>query len=62
MPAGRRAADTRLTIRPARVTLTVVNGTPDHVLRHRSAWDLWAADYAAAGQRNWSAAEASWGI
>jgi SAM-dependent methyltransferase len=38
-----------------------VTGTPDHVLRNRSAWDQWAADYAGAGLRNW-AAEASWGI
>jgi SAM-dependent methyltransferase len=38
-----------------------VTGTPDHVLRNRSEWDQWAADYAGAGLRNW-AAEASWGI
>ncbi|MGO8960010.1 MAG: class I SAM-dependent methyltransferase [Streptosporangiaceae bacterium] len=34
----------------------------DHVLRNRSAWDRWAAGYAAPGLRNWSAAEPSWGI
>ena len=39
-----------------------MNPTPDHVLRNRTAWDQWAADYAAAGLRNWSAAEPSWGI
>lgn len=37
-------------------------GTPDHVLRNRSAWDRWAAEYAAAGLRNWAAAEPRWGI
>ena len=35
---------------------------PDHVHRNRSAWDRWAPDYADAGQRNWAAAEPSWGI
>ena len=35
---------------------------PDHVHRNRSAWDRWAPDYAAAGQRNWAAAEPTWGI
>ena len=35
---------------------------PDHVHRNRSAWDRWAPDYAAAGQRGWAAAEPSWGI
>ena len=34
----------------------------DHVLRNRTAWDQWAAGYAAAGERNWAAAEPSWGI
>jgi len=37
--------------------------TSDHVLRNRSAWDRWAADYAAPGLRKWDpAAEPSWGI
>ena len=53
--------DMRLTTRRAATTLAGVTGTPDHVLRNRSAWDQWAADYAGAGLRNW-AAEASWGI
>jgi SAM-dependent methyltransferase len=39
-----------------------VTGTPDHVLRNRSAWDQWAADYAGPGLRNWAATEPSWGI
>jgi SAM-dependent methyltransferase len=39
-----------------------VAGTPEHVLRNRSAWDRWAADYAGAGLRNWAASEPSWGI
>ena len=37
-------------------------GTPDHVLRNRSAWDKWAADYAGPGLDNWGAAEPCWGI
>jgi SAM-dependent methyltransferase len=36
--------------------------TADHVRRNRGAWDEWAADYAAAGERNWSAAEPRWGL
>lgn len=32
------------------------------MLRNRVAWDHWAADYAAAGLRNWGADEPSWGI
>ena len=43
-------------------TLAAVTGTPDHVLRNRSAWDRWAADYAGAGLRNWEAADPTWGI
>ena len=35
---------------------------PDHVARNREAWDRFAADYAASGERNWAAAEPSWGI
>src|SRR6266567_3383797 len=42
--------------------LAVVTGTADHVLRNRAAWDQWAAGYAAAGLRNWSAAEPTWGM
>lgn len=36
--------------------------TPDHVLRNRSAWDEWAADYAGAGLRSWAAPDPTWGI
>jgi SAM-dependent methyltransferase len=39
-----------------------VTGTPEHVLRNRSAWDQWAGQYAAPGLRGWSAAEPRWGI
>ncbi len=39
-----------------------MTGTPDHVLRNRSAWDEWAADYAGPGLRNWEAADPVWGI
>ena len=39
-----------------------MTGTPDHVLRNRSAWDRWARDYSGAGLRSWAAAEPSWGI
>ena len=39
-----------------------MTGTTDHVLRNRSAWDRWAADYAGPGLRSWAAAEPSWGI
>jgi SAM-dependent methyltransferase len=53
--------DMRLTTGRGRDDAGGVTGTRDHVLRNRSAWDQWAADYAGAGLRNW-AAEASWGI
>jgi SAM-dependent methyltransferase len=39
-----------------------VTATPEHVLRNRAAWDQWAASYAAAGLRSWSAANPTWGI
>jgi SAM-dependent methyltransferase len=42
--------------------LAAVSQAADHVTRNRSAWDRWAADYAAAGARNWASAEPSWGI
>jgi SAM-dependent methyltransferase len=37
---------------------------PDHVLRNRSAWDRWAADYVAAGEREWrlTPGQETWGI
>jgi SAM-dependent methyltransferase len=33
----------------------------DHVERNRSAWNREAADYVKTGERNWAAAEPSWG-
>jgi len=51
-----------LTAGPAGKTLAAVNGTPDHVLRNRAAWDQRAADYAEPGLRSWAAAEPSWGV
>lgn len=35
---------------------------PEHVRRNREAWDRWASEYAAAGDRAWTEAEPSWGI
>ncbi|HSG87158.1 MAG TPA: methyltransferase domain-containing protein, partial [Candidatus Limnocylindrales bacterium] len=37
---------------------------PDHVLRNRSAWDRWAPDYVAAGEREWrlEPGHETWGI
>ena len=55
---GRAAA---LTPASTARTLAVVAEMPDHVHRNRSAWDRWAPDYAAAGQRNWAAAGPTWG-
>jgi SAM-dependent methyltransferase len=34
----------------------------DHVRRNREAWNAWAGDYVAAGEKNWASAEPSWGI
>lgn len=34
----------------------------EYVARNRAAWDAWAADYVAAGERNWATAEPRWGI
>ena len=53
--------ESALTWPPGARTLTGVTGT-DHVLRNRSAWDRWAADYAAPGLRGWAQAEPTWGI
>jgi SAM-dependent methyltransferase len=38
------------------------DGLPDHVLRNRTEWDGWAADYVATGERNWAQADPTWGI
>jgi len=35
---------------------------PEHARRNRAQWDVWAADYAEPGRRNWRSAEPSWGI
>jgi SAM-dependent methyltransferase len=35
---------------------------PEHVRRNRAHWDTLAAEYAGPGERNWAAAEPSWGI
>lgn len=35
---------------------------PEHVARNRAAWDAWAGDYVANGERNWASNEPSWGI
>jgi SAM-dependent methyltransferase len=37
-------------------------GLPEHVARNRAAWDAMAAEYVAPGERNWAAAEPTWGI
>ncbi len=35
---------------------------PEHVRRNRTAWDEWASDFVAAGERLWASVEPSWGI
>jgi SAM-dependent methyltransferase len=37
---------------------------PDHVLRNRAAWDEWATEYVANGERSWALqpGEETWGI
>lgn len=35
---------------------------PDHALRNRAQWDIWADDYVAAGRRNWAREDPVWGI
>lgn len=35
---------------------------PDHVRRNRAAWDAWAAQYVAPGERAWTEATPTWGI
>jgi SAM-dependent methyltransferase len=41
--------------------MTTPNELPDYVLRNRAVWDEWAPNWVAAGERNWAAAEPSWG-
>jgi SAM-dependent methyltransferase len=35
---------------------------PEHVAENRAFWDRYAPDWVESGERNWSAAEPSWGI
>ncbi len=35
---------------------------PDYVLKNREAWSVMAADFVAAGERNWAESEPSWGV
>src|SRR3954466_10448212 len=35
---------------------------PEHVARNRVAWDVWAADYVAAGERAWAREQPTWGV
>jgi SAM-dependent methyltransferase len=35
---------------------------PDHVLRNRTQWDSWAAEYVRPGRANWESEEPTWGI
>lgn len=35
---------------------------PEHVRRNRAAWNTWAADYVAAGERAWASAGPHWGV
>ena len=35
---------------------------PEHVRRNRAQWDVWAAQYVEAAERNWSQEEPDWGI
>jgi SAM-dependent methyltransferase len=42
--------------------MTDATELPEHVLRNRAAWDVYAAEYVASGERNWAQDEPSWGI
>jgi SAM-dependent methyltransferase len=35
---------------------------PEHVLKNRAMWDVWAQDYVAAGERAWAQNAPAWGI
>ena len=37
-------------------------GHGDHVARNRAAWDEWAVDFVAMGERAWASEEPSWGV
>jgi SAM-dependent methyltransferase len=45
-------------------TRTAAEALPEHVARNRAAWDTFAADYVASGERNWAerTGEETWGI
>src|SRR5215213_9177394 len=47
---------------PAVTDQTEPEQFPEHVQRNREAWDQFAADYVASGERNWAATEVTWGI
>jgi SAM-dependent methyltransferase len=42
----------------------VIDELPDHVRRNRAAWDEWAVEYVANGERSWALApgDETWGI
>jgi SAM-dependent methyltransferase len=42
--------------------MTDASELPEHVARNRAAWDVYAAEYVASGERNWAQDEPSWGI
>ncbi len=37
-------------------------GGADHIRRNRAAWDEWAAEFVAPGERSWASDEPNWGI
>jgi SAM-dependent methyltransferase len=39
-----------------------VTSDDDHVARNREAWDGWAPEFVAFGERAWATAEPSWGV
>jgi len=39
-----------------------MTSSSDHVERNQAAWNAWAGEYVAPGERNWAADEPSWGI
>ena len=36
--------------------------TSDHVARNKAEWEVWAAEYEDAAERNWAQEEITWGI
>ena len=43
-------------------TSLVTDELPEHVRLNRAAWDGWAEEYAAYGERAWAAGEPTWGL